>query len=152
MSDQMTGAWPTQEELEQTRRANETARLEGGGSNSAPGALTAADLDAPVADPAQFPEPLLQEDAQGQVSLVVEGRYEKLSNQITGRTPTSSTLRITGGKVEVGGMYQPGDRVSFLVTVVCDAVTVKDETDPKTGQVVGRARNHVARIVGIHEE
>lgn len=151
MSDQI-GAWPTQEELEATRRANETARLEGGGSNSAPGALTAEDIKQPGLEPEQFPGPLLQEDSSGQVQLVVEGRYEKLSNSITGRTPTSSTLRITGGKVEVGGMYQPGDRVSFLVTVVVDEVTVRDEKDLKTGQVVGRARNHKGAIVGIHEE
>jgi hypothetical protein len=102
----------------------------------------------PVAD--QGPE--LEEQHDGQVRLVVEGRQEKLNTKVEGRTPTSSTLAITGGKVEVGGQYQPGDRVTFVVTVVVDHVAFKDEKDPKTQQVVGRARNHKGAIVGIHEE
>jgi hypothetical protein len=102
----------------------------------------------PVAD--QGPE--LEEQENGQIALAVEGRWPGLSNEVAGRRPTSSTLAITGGKVEVGGQYQPGDRVTFVVTVVVDHVSLKDEKDPKTQQVVGRARNHKGYIAGIQEQ
>jgi hypothetical protein len=166
---------PSYDEIEETRKRNEARRLAEGGTNSAPGALQELPEEL-VADPAEYdgevggvttgraldegPErfqtaaddPEFGEEPGGQVHLVVEGRHEKLNTKVEGRTPTSSTLAITGGKVEVGGQYQPGDVVNFVLTVVIDQVAFRDEKDSKTQQVVGRARNHKGYISGIREQ
>jgi hypothetical protein len=144
-----TEQFPTYAEIEAAR---ERAAQEGGGSPEQQPDQARPENVVDRFEGAADDGALLHEGEGGQIALVVEGRQEKLSNAIEGRNPTSSTLRITGGKVEVGGQYQPGDRVSFLVTVVVDEVTVRDEKDNKTGQVVGRARNHKGAIVGIHEQ
>lgn len=102
--------------------------------------------------PTPADEPEFSEEPSGQVHLVVEGAHEKLDTKVVGRTPTSSTFTLTGGKIEVGGQYQPGDVVSFVVTAIVDTVTFKDERDPKTRQVVGRARQHKGYISGIQEQ
>jgi hypothetical protein len=78
-------------------------------------------------------------EAGGQLSLSVGG----------GKQPTSSTLRLVGGRLEVDGQYAKGESVVFRVECVVSSIEFKDEHDAKTGQVVGCNRNHRARITGI---
>ena len=130
-----TTEFPTWDELEAARAAGAERRAEGAESEA----------------PEQFPDNLLQETAGGQVQLVVEGHHERLDSSVTGRSPTSSMLTITGGKVEVGGQYQEDDVVTFQVTVQVDEVSFRTQRDSKTGQSTGRERRHKGRIIGIHE-
>jgi hypothetical protein len=78
-------------------------------------------------------------EAGGQLTLSVGG----------GKQPTSSTLRLVGGRIEVDGQYGKGEAVVLRIEAVVNEVAFKDEHDAKTGQVVGCARNHRARITGI---
>ena len=158
----------TAESLAEARAAGARRRAEQGEADpfagmfqdpgATPGLMDSTEPVRPDGDSAEsnpYPtpadEPEFSEEPSGQVHLVVEGAHEKLGLNVTGRTPTSSTLAITGGKVEVAGQYDLGDTVSFRVTVVIGDVGFKDETDSKTRQVVGRERRHKGSIIGISE-
>lgn len=75
----------------------------------------------------------------GQLTLSVGG----------GKQPTSSTLRLVGGKIDVDGQYSKGEALVLRIECVVNEVAFKDEADSKTGQVVGCARNHRARVTGV---
>ena len=92
-----------------------------------------------AADDVQLPAGLAL-DLGGQLSFKLEG---------TKLRPTSATLRITGGKVDVDGQFQLGDVVAVRVELVVGAVGFVDKHDAKTGQVTGTERQHKARVVGI---
>jgi hypothetical protein len=81
--------------------------------------------------------------------LVLEGSGQLTLNVGGGKQPTSSTLRLTGGKVDVEGGFSKGETVVVRIEAVVNEVGFKDEHDSKTGQVVGCQRNHKARITGI---
>jgi hypothetical protein len=100
----------------------------------------AAVLAPPQDDAAEFNTGELVVDAGGQLTLNVGG----------GKQPTTSTLRIVGGKIEVDGEYKKGQTVALRLEVVVNEVSFKDQHDPKTSQVVGCARNHRGRVVGVH--
>jgi hypothetical protein len=83
--------------------------------------------------------------------LVLEGTGEKLTATVGGKAPTTSKLTITGGQIEVAGVYSKGDKIVVEIEATVDFVGFKDETDSKTRQVVGCARQHKARITGVRE-
>lgn len=86
------------------------------------------------------------EPAEGE--LVIEGSGQ-LGFNVGGKKPTTSSLRLTGGKIEVGGSFPKGTTVSLRVTAVVGEVAFIDKTDAKTGQVVDCDRRQKARIVGV---
>jgi hypothetical protein len=71
-------------------------------------------------------------DAGGQLTLNVGG----------GKQPTTSTLRLVGGKIEVDGQYAKGETIVVRIEAVVNEIGFKDQEDSKTGQVVGCERRH----------
>lgn len=80
--------------------------------------------------------------------LIVTGDQLTL-NVGGGKQPTSATLRLVGGKIEVDGQYKKGAALVLRIEAVVNEVAFKDEHDSQTGQVVGCARNHRARVTGV---
>ena len=80
--------------------------------------------------------------------LVIEAGGQ-ITWAVGGKTPTGSTLSLSGGKLEVDGEFSKGDRVRLLVECEVREVAFKDEVDRRTGQVVGCERVHKAKIVGV---
>lgn len=81
---------------------------------------------------------------------MVEGTDGQLTFHVGGSTskrPTSSSLRIVGGRVDVSGQYEKGDLVKVEMTCRVGEVAFVDEVDEKTQQVVGCERRHKARPV-----
>lgn len=96
--------------------------------------------DAPDQKPEQAePTSELVISAGGQLTLNVGG----------GKQPTTSTLRLVGGKIEVDGQFEKGETVVVRIEAKVNEVGFKDQEDSKTGQVVGCERRHRARITGI---
>lgn len=94
----------------------------------------------------QSPEP---QDPHGSDEALRLDTGGQLSFDVGGRPPTSSSLSLTGGKLEIEGQFEKGETVVIRVEAVVNSVGFKDEHDPKTGQVVGCARQQKARIVGV---
>lgn len=96
---------------------------------------------AAVADP---PAPAVFE-----TDLVLEGSDGQLSFEVGGKRVTSSELKLVGGKLEVEGQFAKGERAVLRVEIEVGEVAFVDSRDGKTGQVVGCARRHKARIVNV---
>lgn len=86
------------------------------------------------------------EDLAGALELALGGQ---LSLAIGGKKPTSSSLRIVGGKVNLDGQLDKGQTVAVRLELIVGTVALVDKHDPKTGQVTGTERQHKGRIVGI---
>lgn len=92
------------------------------------------------------PDPMENYDP---AELYVEGSTGQLGFDVGGKAPTTSTLRLQGGKVDIEGQFEKDDRIVLRVELVVREVAFRDDVDSKTGQVVGCARNHKAHVVGI---
>ena len=86
--------------------------------------------------------------AQFETDLVIEGTGQ-LSFDVGGKRVTSSELKLVGGKLEVEGQFEKGELVVLRLEAIVGEVAFVDSTDSKTGQVVGCARRHKARIVNV---
>jgi hypothetical protein len=93
--------------------------------------------------PADAPEP------QADGGLVAPGSSSQLSFDIGGKAPTSATLTLTGGKIEIEGQFEKGEIVDLHIQARVNDVGFKDQEDSKTGQVVGCERRQKARIIGV---
>jgi hypothetical protein len=71
------------------------------------------------------------------------------SFEVGGKAPTSTMLRLIGGKIEVDGEFAKGETVKLEIVATVGEVAFVDIVDNKTGQVVGCERRHKARIVGV---
>lgn len=98
-------------------------------------------------------------DPEGLGELVIAAGGQ-LGFDVGGKRPTGSSLTLTGGKFRVEGSFKKGDRLGVTITdadgnsvfagsAVVDDIGFKDETDSKTGQVVGCERRHKARISAV---
>lgn len=77
-------------------------------------------------------------DVGGQMSMVVGGKKA-----------TSSSLRIVGGKVDVAGALDKGEKLVLRLEVDVTSVSFVDKRDPKTHQVTGCERQHKAHVTAI---
>lgn len=73
---------------------------------------------------------------------------DQLSFNVGGKRPSGSSLRIVGGRVEVEGQYEKGQKLRVEMLVEVRSIEFRDEVDEKTGQVVGCERRHKASVVG----
>jgi hypothetical protein len=115
-----------------------TARPETNGK-ATPGQV---DLEGAVVPAA--PEPPVDEirvDGTAQLGLFNAG----------GKRPTTSSLRLTGGRVMVldGRAFKKGDTIHFEGTAKVDFVGQQDKTDGKTQIVVSAEQQHRARITDL---
>jgi hypothetical protein len=86
------------------------------------------------------------DDGDGQ--LLIPGTGSGLSLKVTGKKPTTSTLKLTGGKFEVDGQYDKGDRLLVTLEVLVNGVGFKDSVDVKTTQITQCTRLQEALITG----
>lgn len=108
-------------------------------------ALAAADA-AGETDPDPEPDPAGELDTE----LVIDGTGQLSLTGIGGKSPTSASLVLSGGKVVVdSGQFEKGATVVVEVEAVVRQVAFVDSVDSKTGQVVSSDRKHTARIVGL---
>lgn len=103
--------------------------------------LTAIDEDAALGvEPGLDPDPLTEEPS-GQISL-----------QVGGKRPTSTSLRVVGGAVDVEQEFAKGQTVVIRMEAEITEVAFVDQRDQRTGQVVGCERRHKARPVEVSVE
>lgn len=72
----------------------------------------------------------------------------QLSFAVGGKQPTCAALTLTGGKLDIAASFKKGQKIVMRVELEVGEVGFKDQTDPKTGQVVGCERRHKARVIG----
>lgn len=72
----------------------------------------------------------------------------QLSFAVGGKQPTCSALTMIGGKLDIAESFRKGQKIVLRVELEVGEVAFKDQTDAKTGQVVGCERRHKARVVG----
>jgi hypothetical protein len=105
---------------------------------------TAAGNGIPPEDPPDTPE-----QAEPTSELVISAGGQLTLNVGGGKQPTTSTLRLVGGKIEVDGQFAKGETIVVRIEAVVNEIGFKDQEDSKTGQVVGCERRHRARITGV---
>jgi hypothetical protein len=98
-------------------------------------------------EPDPYPEADDDEPAEP-VATFLRGDGQ-LGFKVGGKTPTSSSLTLTGGKINVDGQYAKGATVVLRVVARVNDVAFKDKEDPKTGQVIDCTRGHKARILSL---
>lgn len=83
--------------------------------------------------------------------LRIDGTAQLSAFKAGGKTPTSASLTLTGGKFDLvdGKAYRKGDTVHFEGTAVVRSVAQVDTADPKTGIVVSAEQQHKARILAL---
>lgn len=84
--------------------------------------------------------------AGGELSIGGDGQ---LSFEVGGKRPTTSSLRLVGGRVDISGQFAKGERIRLYVECEVRSIEFRDETDKATGQVVGSERRHKAAITGV---
>lgn len=104
--------------------------------------MEAATQERPNLAPAPEPEEL----------EAVLGTSGQLSWDIGGKHPTSSSLALRGGKLDIEGEFYKGETIVLRIECRVGAVEFVDQEDRETGQAVGCARRHKARIVGVKRE
>jgi hypothetical protein len=80
------------------------------------------------------------DEREGQISLFAGGNE-----------PTTTSVRLTGGKIDLPGEYEKGERIVLRVEAIVREVDFVDLVDPKTGDVNATERRHKARITGVRE-
>lgn len=80
-----------------------------------------------------------------------DGPFAQLTFEVGGHVPTSSTLVLKGGAIELpdGAEYRKGQRITLSIEAVISEVAFSDKTDAETGDVTGCKRKHAARIDGF---
>jgi hypothetical protein len=115
---------------------------------TAPEATGASEPDEPTGTPdTGLGDP--QEGAGEPTEGLTIQSFQQLSLAVGGKKPTTAALTLTGGKVDVEGSIDKGRAIVLRVEAVVQQVAFRDEIDKATGQTVGCARNHKARIVGV---
>lgn len=71
----------------------------------------------------------------------------QLSFSVGGKKPTTTSVRLTGGKVNIPGSYAKGSKLVLHLEVRVGEVAFVDEHDPKTNQIIGCERRHKARVL-----
>lgn len=87
-------------------------------------------------------------DGDADVDVVIAGSGQ-LSFTVGGKRPTTSGLRLVGGKLDVEGSFTKGETVALRIEAVVGEVAFIDQVDAKTDQVVGCERRHKARIRAV---
>lgn len=80
------------------------------------------------------------------------GGSGQLSWNVGGERPSTASLRLVGGRVDIEGEFKKGERIVLRVECEVREVAFKDETDKATGQIVGCERRHKAAITGVARE
>jgi hypothetical protein len=104
-----------------------------------------AEIDAAHAALGTEPQDVYDGD-EPDVLIVGSGQ---LSFSVGGKRPTTSGLRLVGGKLDVEGSFTKGETVVLRVEAVVGEVAFIDQVDAKTDQVVGCERRHKARIRAV---
>jgi hypothetical protein len=74
---------------------------------------------------------------------------EQLSLIAGGNAPTTTSMRLTGGKIDVPGEFDRGQRIVLRVECVVRGQSFVDQEDAETGQINATERRHSARITGV---
>jgi hypothetical protein len=113
-----------------------------------------AEAEAQSGEPSDVPgvragtglDPALEQGADGQLQVAV-GDPGKFTFNVGGKAPTSVSLRLAGGKVEVGDEYDKGSLVRVTYVARVGGVHFDDKVDPKTKQVVACEKKQIATPV-----
>ncbi len=104
-------------------------------------------LDPPATDPVP-PHEDPDQAAPTPADLVIETGGQ-LTFAVGGKKPTTGSVRLVGGKVDVDGNFEKGQRVVLRVEAVITEIAFRDKKDPKTGNVTGCDRAHKATVTGL---
>src|SRR3954462_5553806 len=90
------------------------------------------------------PMPDHTEPQQAPDDLRVDGTVQLGLFETGGKHATSSTLRLTGGKIDLvdGRAFKKGDTVKLEVVAVVGFIGQQDKVDAQTGQVVSCEQQH----------
>lgn len=90
-----------------------------------------------------------EDDEEGpQDQLVLVGNRE-LGLKVAGRKPDSSSLKMKGGKIDLSGQYDRGDRITAVVQLQVTGDNDQDTIETATGLVKSTKKTQNATVCGI---
>lgn len=101
-----------------------------------------ADDERSVEEMAEDPKPIPP------MQIAIPGTIEKISLSAGGALPTSSEVRLVGGRLPVEGQFAKGEIVTLIVEVKVGEVAFIDTTD-EWGTVQKTVRAHKARMLSV---
>ena len=109
--------------------------------------MSTAVADPPAIDPVP-PHEDPDQAAPAPADLVIE-TGSQLSFAVGGKKATTGSVRLVGGKIDVDGNLEKGQRIVLRVEAVITEIAFRDKKDPKTGNVTGCDRAHKATVTGL---
>lgn len=80
-------------------------------------------------------------------TLFLLGDYQ-LGNKVKGRTPDTNSLHLKGGKIELQGQFNRGDRLLVLATVQVTGDNDQDSIEKSTGEIKSTSKQQGATVCG----
>lgn len=114
----------------------------------AAGAEPDAEGQQPPTPPADLPDDGTEEDEEPSDALFVLGDKE-LGLKVGGRKPDSSVLKLKGGKIDLNGQFDRGDRFLTVTTLQVTADLDADTIETWSGDVRSTSKAQTATLCGI---
>lgn len=102
----------------------------------------------PPTPPADLPDDGTEEDEEPSDALFVLGDKE-LGLKVGGRKPDSSVLKLKGGKIDLNGQFDRGDRFLTVTTLQVTADLDADTIETWSGDVKSTSKAQTATLCGI---
>lgn len=106
------------------------------------------DGEVPPTPPAQLPDDGIDEEEleeEGQLFLLGE---KELGLKVGGRKPDSASLKVKGGKIDLNGQFDRGDRFPVVFDLQVTADKDDDSIETASGTVKGTKKTQWATICG----
>lgn len=99
---------------------------------------------------AELPDDGLAEgdDDSEMPTLFLTGDYE-VGKMVKGRKPDTSVLKLKGGKIDLEGQFNRGDRLMLLTTVQVTGDNDQDTIEKLTGEVKSTSKAQSATVCGV---
>lgn len=82
------------------------------------------------------------------MQIPLPGDWDAISDAFGGSAPTSSEIRLLGGKLPIDGSFAKGSEMDLIIRVKVTGVLGQDTVDA-FGQEQGTVRRHMARMISV---
>lgn len=102
--------------------------------------------ETPPTPPANLPVDQGAEEEGSKTPLMYLLGNKQLGVKVSGRAPDSSILKIKGGKIELGGQFDRGDRLPTVFEIQVTGSSDDDAIDTESGTVKSTRRTQRATV------
>lgn len=109
----------------------------------------AAVADQPPTPPANLPDDAGDPDAEEEAPQLFVTGERQIGVKVGGRKPDSSVLKLKGGKIDLQGQFDRGDRFIAVATLQIVGDNDQDTIDKQSGEVKSTSKAQSATLCGF---